>query len=86
MVKNRIKILELMKKLSCVLKKNYNFSSRKKDSPFQSKCDHIYSIHDKGSEAFVLGNVQNIYDFTFPAKTLLFFWHVLINMQNILKF
>ena len=41
--------------------------------------------HDKGSEAFILGNVQNIYDFTFPAKAILFFWHVLINMQNILK-
>lgn len=46
----------------------------------------FHSARDKGNEAFILGNVQNMYDFTFPAKTILFFWHVLINMQNILKF
>lgn len=45
----------------------------------------FYSTHDKGSEAFILGNIQNIYDFTFLTKTSLLFWHVLINMQNILK-
>lgn len=59
---------------------------KKKDPPFQANMIIFYSTCDKGSEAFVLGNVQNIYDFTFPAKTILLFWHVLINMQNILKF
>lgn len=77
-----IKILELKGKKLWF--KNDNFSS---DKSLLSEVNVIrfYSAHDKGSEAFILGNVQNIYDFTFPAKAILFFWHVLINMQNILK-
>lgn len=47
---------------------------------FLSKANVIifYSACDKGSKAFVWGNFQNIYDYTFSAKTILFFWHILI--------
>lgn len=78
-----IKILELMKKTQLWFKKCQFFE---KILLFKANVIIFYSAHNKGRKAFIWGNVQIIYDFTFPANTILLFWHVLKNMQNVLRF